>query len=54
MTMIVKQRTGDWTQKITATYGSNSRDRRGTLRDEIRKIGQQNNFSWVIGGTLMS
>lgn len=37
--VIVRQRIGDWTQKIIVSYGPNFRNRRGTLWDEIREIG---------------
>lgn len=50
LTVIVKQRSDDWIQKITTTCSPNFRERRGTLWDEIRKIGRQDNYPWVIGG----
>lgn len=52
LTVIIKQRSSDWIQRVTATYGPNHRDRRGTLWDEIYEIGILNSVPWVIEGDL--
>lgn len=49
LTLIVKQKSNDWIQKVTATYTPNHRDRRGALWEEIIEISCKNELSWVIG-----